>query len=218
MDSPALYVGLVAIGMFLIVRLGIIKSWFILKTLPGLLSGRMMYAMFPFGLSFLLGDLVASQPNYDGREPNLLILTLLIGPVFGFWFMYRPPKWIQPRWLQWLEREYGYCLPVLIEEAQKMNRWAWEARVRTRTGMQEWIDTVFIRRREDVDFAWQAEKLYLIEQQVVKRESYVVKPGMAIEGDVPVHRQNDIVLAREEIDAVVAVKNAKYRPDDKYIS
>jgi hypothetical protein len=205
-------VGVFPIGIFLLMRFGVLKSWFILKTLPGLLSGRMMYAALPFGISFLLGGIVASLPNYNGREPGLLNLTLLIGPVFGFWFMYRPPKWLKPGWLQWLEREYGYCLPVLIYEAQKMNRWQWEAQVRTRSGMQAWIDEVFTRRREDINFAWQAEKFYLIEQ-----ETDVIKPGMKVEGYVPAHRQEDVVLTREEIDAVVAVRNAQYRPDEKYM-
>ena len=209
MDSPALYVGLVAIGMFLVVRLGIIKSWFILKSVPGILSGRMMYAMFAFGLSFFLLHFIPLQPKYD----NLEILVLLIGPVLGFWFMYHPPRWIKPNWLQWLEQEYGYCLPILVEEAQTMNRWAWEAKVRTRAGMQEWIDDAFIRRREDVEFSWGAEKFYLIEQ-----ESDAIQPGMIVEGDIPAHRQDDSVITREEIDAVVAVRNAQYRPDDKYVS
>ncbi len=218
MNSPALYVGLFGIGMYLIIKTGAIKSWYVLKTLPGLLSGRMMYASFPFGLSFLLSDIVASQPNYNGREPGLLILVLLIGPVFGFWFMYRPPKWVKPGWLQWLEQEYGYCLPILIEEAQKMNRWTWEAKVRTRVGMQAWIDEVFTRRQKDVDFAWQAEKYFLVGQQIDKQKSYVLKPGMVIEGYVPVHRQDDIALTREGIDAVVSIQNAHYLKNYKFKS
>lgn len=146
-------VGVFPIGIFLLIRFGVLKSWYILKTLPGLLSGRMMYAALPFGISFLLSGIVASLPNYNGREPGLLNLTLLIGPVFGFWFMYRPPRWIKPSWLQWLEQEYGYCLPILITEAQKMNRWQWEAQVRNRAGMKAWIDDVFDHRREDIEFA-----------------------------------------------------------------
>ena len=218
MISPLILLGLVSTGMYLIVKTGSIKSWYILKTLPGLLSGRMAYAIFPFGLSFILSDIVVSLPNYNGREPGLLILALLIGPVFGFWFMYRPPKWIKPGWLQWLEQEYGYCLPILIQEAQKMNRWQWEARVRMQAGMQAWIDEVFVHRREDVDFAWQAEKYYLVEQQVVKKKTYGIKEGMEIEGYVPVHRQGDIVLTQKEIDTFFAANNHLYRPDDKYIS
>ena len=39
---------------FLVVRLGVIKSWFVLKPLPGLLSARMIYAALPLGLAFLV--------------------------------------------------------------------------------------------------------------------------------------------------------------------
>ncbi len=211
-------VGIVGVGIFVIVKLGLIKSWFILKTLPGLLSARMIYAAFPFGLSFLLAYLIASQPNYDGRTSNLMTFALLVGPIFGFWFMYRPPRWIKPNWLQWLEQEYGYCLPILIEEAQKMNRWTWEAKVRTRAGMQEWIDDIFIHRQEDLTLAWQAEKYYRVVQQTVKQKTYVIKAGMAIEDDVPIHRQDDIVLTQEEIDTFFASDNDQYRMADEYKS
>ena len=93
-----------------------------------------------------------------------------------------------------------------------MNRWRWEAQVRTRAGMQAWIDDVIAHRHEDVAFAWQAEKLRLIAQN-----TDVIKPGMRAEGDIPAHRQDDVVITREEIDAVVAVQNAQYRPDEKYM-
>ena len=211
-------VGIVGVGIFVIVKLGLIKSWFILKTLPGLLSARMIYAAFPFGLSFLLAYLIASQPNYDGRTSNLMTFALLVGPVFGFWFMYRPPRWIKPNWLQWLEQEYGYCLPILIEEAQKMNRWTWEAKVRTRSGMQEWIDDVFIRRQKDVDFAWQDEKVYLLDRQTDKEKTYGIVPGMEIKGYVPIHRQHDTVLTQADIDAVIPVRKSRYRIADEYKS
>lgn len=115
-----------------------------------------------------------------------------------------------------MEQEYGYCADILLEEAQRMDRWQWEMQVRTQVGMQAWIDAVFVCRQKDIDFAWKAEKFYLIEQQVVQRKSYVMKPGMTIESDVPVHRQGDITITREEIDEVVVVKNAQYRMDDKY--
>ncbi len=215
MSIVAFYVGVFPVGIFLLIRSGIFKSWFILKTLPGLLSARMFFAAFPIGVGFIGLSILPALPGYNPDAfPFTLLLAITIwgGPLIGFWFMYRPPKWLKPSWLQWLEQEYGYCLPILIEEAQKMNRWAWEAQVRTRSGMQAWIDDVFTHRREDVEFSWWAEKFYLIEQ-----ETDVIKPGMIVEGDIPAHRQDDIVITREEIDAVVAVRNAQYRPDEKYM-
>ncbi len=93
-----------------------------------------------------------------------------------------------------------------------MNRWRWEVQVRTRAGMQAWIDDVFTHRREDVEFAWQVEKFELIAQK-----TDVIKPGMNANGDVPAHRRYDVMITREEIDAVVAVQNAQYRPHEKYM-
>lgn len=211
--------GLLIFLFFLLVRLGIFKSWAILKTLPGLMSARMFYALLPMSLEFMVLSFLPAIPGYDSREAPFIWLLLIItggGPLLGFWFMYRPPKWIVPRWLRWLEQEYGYCADILLEEAQRMDRWQWEMQVRTQVGMQAWIDAVFVCRQKDIDFAWKAEKFYLIEQQVVQRKSYVMKPGMTIESDVPVHRQGDITITREEIDEVVVVKNAQYRMDDKY--
>lgn len=221
MGFLAFIFGIIPIGLFLLIRLSVFKSWFILKTLPGLLSARMFFAALPIGIG-LLGIMIL--PAFPGYSPDKFSFTLLSGifviggPLIGFWFMYHPPKWVKPSWLQWLEQEYGYCLSILIEEAQKMNRWAWEAQVRTQSGMQAWIDDVFTHRREDVDFAWKVEKFRLIERQVVKPEGYGIKSGMKIEGYAPVHRQHDIVLTQEEMDIVIPFRNAKYRIDDKYKS
>ncbi len=221
MSIVAFYVGVFPVGIFLLIRSGIFKSWFILKTLPGLLSARMFFAAFPIGVGFIGLSILPALPGYNPDTfPFTLLLAITIwgGPLIGFWFMYRPPKWLKPHWLQWLEQQYGYCLPILIEEAQKMNRWAWEAQVRTRSGMQTWVDEVFTRRREDVDFSWQAKKFYQVEQQLVQRKTYVFKAGMEIEGYVPIHRQDDIVLTQEEIDTFFAADNHLYRPDEKYTS
>jgi hypothetical protein len=213
MSTAAFGVGLFGVGMFLLVRTGIFKSWLILKTLPGLMSARMFYAAFPIGLGFLLLSFLPLHPYYDlNRQPftTLVLLFTWGGPLLGFWFMYRPPGWLQPKWVLWLEQEYGYCLFILIEEAQKMNRWVWESRVRTQTGLQVWIDEVFAHRQEDVDWLWQIEKSNLVIQQQVRREKYVIKAGMSIEGPVPSHRRNDITLSKEEMEKVTHAKNAPF--------
>ncbi|MDA0244542.1 MAG: hypothetical protein OT477_14080 [Chloroflexi bacterium] len=214
MIFAALGMGLLSMGMFLLVKTGIFKSWFVLKTLPGLFSARMFYMALPLGLSFMGLAILPALPNYVPDEMPYTLFAIVIvfgGPIVGFWFMGHPPKWLAPQWLQWLEQEYGYCVDILLEEAQKMNRWAWEAQVRTQEGMQVWIDEVVARRRKEVDFAWEVEKLYRVEQQILKRGHFVFKPGMKIEGVVPAHRQQDIALTREGIDEVFRYRNAPYR-------
>ena len=99
-------VGLVPLGIFLLVKSGLLKSWFILKRLPGLLSARMIYASFPFGLSFTLLTFVPMLPGYDPDVfPYSIILlgVLFIGPLLGFWFMYKASEWSRPKWLRCLE-------------------------------------------------------------------------------------------------------------------
>ena len=202
MSFAALAVGLFCIGIFLLVKTGIFKSWLILKTLPGLLSARMFYMAFPLGLGFAGLSILPAFPNYDPNQmPFTLFLFIAVcgGPLIGFWFMGHPPKWLAPKWLQWLEREYGYCVDILLEEAQKMNRWAWEAQVRTQEGMQAWIDEVVARRRKEVDLAWIEEKLYRLDQKFIQGKIRTIKAGMAIDGYIPVHRQQDAVLTQTDL-------------------
>ena len=204
-------VGAFAIGIFILVKSGLLKSWWIVKTLPGILSPRMVYATIPVGLGFILLSILPSLDNYNSSEfPFTLLLGIAVfgGPLVGFLLMYRPPKWLDPKWLQWLKSEYGYCLDILIEDAQQMNRWDWERQVRTRAGMQQWIDGIYEQHQEDIDFYWQYEKFTRVRAQLIKRKKYSIHAGMKVEGTIPAHRQGDDVLVREEIDAVVAVRNA----------
>ncbi|MBP8003105.1 MAG: hypothetical protein KA314_27090 [Chloroflexi bacterium] len=194
--------GLVLIGIFATVKMGFIKSWFILKTLPGLLSARMIYTALPLGLCFIFLAFVPMLPNYD---PDIFPFTYIAICIMWsalavwVWFMYKPPEWIKPEWLRWLEREYGYCIPILIEEAQKMNRWVWEAKVRKPEGLQAWIDDVFEHRSEEVEQAWLMYKIYLLHQQMVKDGQEESAIGVVIRNGIPKHRQHDAVVKREEL-------------------
>lgn len=202
MDVVVLAFSLMPIGMFFVIKTGLIKSWFIVKTLPGLLSSRMVYAALPMGVGFLVITIVTSLPNYDFEEIPYNVnffMAVCGGPIVGFWFMGHPPKWLAPKWLQWLEREYGYCVDILLEEAQKMNRWTWEAQVWTQAGMQAWIDEVVARRRKEVNLAWIEEKLYRLDQKFIQGKIGTIKAGMAIGGYIPIHRQHDTVLTQADL-------------------
>ena len=213
MSYTAFWVGVIPVGIFLLIKLGIVKSWFILETLPGLLSARMFYAALPVGLGFVFASFLPALPNYDPNANlyfSLLVIAFLGGPMIGFLFMYRPPNWLDPKWLQWLKEEYGYCLPLLIENAQQLNRWDWEWQVRTQAGMQSWIDSVYKQHKEDIDFAWQIEKKNRVSWQNQKKGLFSIRAGMKIEGYIPIHRQGDDVLIKEELDAVIAYQNEKF--------
>jgi hypothetical protein len=190
--TPVWVVAGVFMVIFLIVRLGLIKSWFILKTLPGLLSARMFYAMLPLSL-FFVGLGISALFPYENVDKGAQAVIFASFPllVLMFLFMIWPPRFIQPGWLRWLEREYGYCLDILVKEGQKMDRWEWEDRVRTRAGMQAWIDEVFARRRAEIDQRWVATRTELLFAEAESRGSHVIEFGARIESHVPQHRQQE---------------------------
>jgi hypothetical protein len=116
----------------------------------------------------------------------------------GFLYMMWPPRLIKPRWLQWLEKEYGYGLDILVEEAQKMGRWRWEARVHDQQGLESWAQEVLRRRQQDMDEAWAS---WLTHQACQKGERMFrkyrgnVPPDRLLDPykliDVPEHRNED---------------------------
>ena len=113
--------------------------------------------------------------------------------------MYRPPRWLVPRWLRWLEDEYIYCLDILIEEARKMNRWQWEAKVRTQEGMQAWVNRAIDENRAEVEDRWERYKLYLYEEQITSQGIYELNPGVIDPASLPIHRQGDGIVSEEDI-------------------
>jgi hypothetical protein len=210
-DIPVtLIIASLMIGLFLLVRSGLFKSWYILETLPGLLSARMIYAAFASGLFFLYLYLLPYIPGWDPDNVNIWFLLIFFFSVLPLYFMYRPPFWVVPEWVKWLEREYGYCLDILIEEARLMGRWTWEIEVMTRAGMQAWIDDVFTRRQKDVDEYWKQAKVWLMRQQRNQEGIHYLKPGTLSPEYTPQHRLHDREVSEEEIIEVVRLKNSKY--------
>ena len=183
-------IGIFFIGVFLVVRLGMIKSWFILKTLPGLLSARMIYAFLPGGLFFIALGIAAMTPtNTLDEGVNLIIYLSFPFIALALLCLVWVPNWVKPNWLQWLEREYGYCLDILIEEGQQMNRWEWEGKVRTQEGMQAWIDEVFARRRSEVDRRWKEFRKTLLWEQAHAEGRSWLGVDEKIKGYIPKHRR-----------------------------
>ncbi|MCP4538856.1 MAG: hypothetical protein GY832_17110 [Chloroflexi bacterium] len=185
---PVWFFSAALLGAFLLVRLSIIKSWFILKPLPGLLSAQMIYAAFPLGVAFLILGLGGMFHDSIFYKVGLEVFFLLV--FASFLFMIRPPRWVKPRWLRWLEYEYSYCLDILIKEARVMGRWNWGAQVSTRVGLEQWVESVVKRHRQEIDERWEIVREYRLVDQLTdafmqgkpKIEDYVVP-------NVPEHRR-----------------------------
>jgi hypothetical protein len=180
------------ICLYLIIWLGWIKSWYILVPLPGKFSSSAVYALLPIGLAFSMLMIAAMFFPTEARTKLDVwsVLFLLLGGV-GLVFIFWCPRWLKPPWVRWLEREYGYCLDVLIDEARKVNRWEWESAVQTREGMQSWVDGVFLQRRMDIDRCWEEERKRLLWKQARAERRYWLGWGEEIKGFVPEHRQEE---------------------------
>ena len=198
-------VSLGAVGAYVVIRLGCFKSWYILVPLPGRLGPAMFYALPAFGLGFtvLLLSAVFQVPNPAQHNPWFTAFLILEG--VGLLFMTWPPSWIKPRWVRWLEREYGYGLHILLEDARAMGRWRWETRVRTRQGLEDWAQEVLEERREDMYWAWRD----WVDWQVVRRMRRERKKKLATIEQymipyVPEHRKADyehyLNMERESIE------------------
>ena len=151
--------GLLATLPYVIARIGLIESWYILEPLPGLLSGSMVYGSAAWGLGFAAMAVTDRLPARslsarNWRGFSALMLFGLLGFVLTVW----QPSWLKPRWVRWLEYEYGYCPDIMIAEARKMGRWVWEEQVRTRAGMKRWAQDVVAMHRKEIDERWEHER------------------------------------------------------------
>ncbi len=192
---------IVIVGISILVRTGITKSWAILETLPGLLAPRMIYAAFPIAL-FLLAILLIQfvYPDfrlYDDLPYFVATSIIVLWAVSIFYFMWFPPWWIKPAWIRRWETEYDYALPIFVEEARKLGRWTWEKQVWKAEGMASWIDGVFEKRGEDLDSLWLLYKLHRVHEQVIgqKTDHILTDPyyyvGKTIERPFPHHRRHE---------------------------
>ncbi|MCP4539416.1 MAG: hypothetical protein GY832_19945 [Chloroflexi bacterium] len=190
--------GLVPICLYAIIWLGWIKSWYILLPLPGKFNSSAVYALLPWGLAFVALWLSAIFPAPDPTDLTIWSYLFMILVGVGLLFIIWCPSWLKPSWVRWLEREYGYGLHILLEEARAIGRWQWEARVRTRAGLESWVQEILEEREEDMHRAWRGWVTYQVSPNIEKaQEEY----GMDIPLDqyvelrqipyVPEHRKED---------------------------
>ncbi|MCP4535614.1 MAG: hypothetical protein GY832_00535 [Chloroflexi bacterium] len=212
--------GMLPITLYVIVRVGLIKSWYILEPLPGLLSGTMVYGAPMFGLGFIAIALLAMLPVESGDIVGYGIFFICMSfGMAGFVLAAWQPRWLKPWWVQWLEYEYGYCLDILIKEARAMGRWNWEAQVSTRANFEQWVDSVVERHRQEIDERWEIVREYRLVDQLTDAfmqgkptiEDYVVP-------NVPEHRrvQEEVRLEEKAVRLREYANSGYFRPTSDF--
>ena len=143
--SMAFLFGLIIGTIFLILgtlmHSGAYKTWYLG---PHIFPPQaVVYATIPVGIAFvILAIMVLFAPNFD-PDTNGFMVTFCVLPIilFGFILAIWRPRWIKPRWVNWLEDNYSDQLHILIENARQNPR-AWEKQVSTQEGLEAWAKSV----------------------------------------------------------------------------
>lgn len=135
-------VGFLVIGIY--IRIGGFKTLFLAKGIPVLMPRAIQNIFIFLGLILILLVLTGTLvPTIQMRQN---ILLWVIGPLFisSLVIAVRNPRWLRPRWLAYLEDEYGSVMWKLLEEASKDAR-GWSQRVRTQKGLERWAEETRIK-------------------------------------------------------------------------
>lgn len=102
-----------------------------------------IYGLIPFGFAGLELCIITLLPYHLSPDVIGAIITLLVLPttLLGFILAVWRPRWVRPRWVRWLEDNYGDRIHTLIVAARKDSQ-AWEERVATQEGLEEWAREV----------------------------------------------------------------------------
>jgi hypothetical protein len=137
--------GTVFLTYGILIRLGILKYWFIARYIPGAFPAVLPYAIIPGGIGFTIIALAAFFP---GPEKTRNVFGIGTAVVFlGLVVATFRPGFLKPKWLRWLESRYTHLtINLLVEEARKLGWWEWQKRVWTQEGLEQWVEETLRKR------------------------------------------------------------------------
>jgi hypothetical protein len=116
------------------------KAFFLVKGIPVLMPRAVQNMFIPIGITLIIWE-IATSNLFPTTEMRANVFRYVGGPaliitwILGVW----NPRWLRPRWLNYLEDEYGSIMWVLLDEARK-DVPGWSQRVRTQAGLEEWAE------------------------------------------------------------------------------
>jgi hypothetical protein len=132
--------GLGSLLLGISIRAGKYKTWWLIKSTP-IVPVAAAYIGIPFSIPLFVLALSAFLPDLHARRRALDIMgvSLVAVSILAIW----RPRWLAPKWLLWLEDNHADIIyPLLQKEARKMGGQAWESRVRTQAGLEQWVAEV----------------------------------------------------------------------------
>ncbi|MFZ5915890.1 MAG: hypothetical protein ACOYZ7_03060 [Chloroflexota bacterium] len=132
-------IGLVALSFGLYIRAGGFKAWYLIEGESiHVRSETLRNILIPLGVTFMVWAIAWSDLISDTKVGNK-IFGYVVMPMFVACIVLSVwnPRWLRPRWLVYLEEEYGTVMWRLLDEARKNPR-EWEQQVRTKEGLEQW--------------------------------------------------------------------------------
>jgi hypothetical protein len=109
-----------------------------------------VYGVIPFGIAAIEMCVIVIFSPYLGPDTTGWVMVFIVGPtlVFGYILAFWRSRWIKPSWVNWLEENYTREELVILIAAARWDPKAWEERVSTQAGLEEWAKEV-IKRPKD---------------------------------------------------------------------
>ncbi len=108
--------GLVFIGLGVVARIGAWKKWY-------WQSRASAYGYIPLGSLFILYSFYTPIRNFLGTYDWLFPVSFALVLGLGIWLSVRPPSFIKPTWVRWVEKHPAYIIEAMSASAKKSNEW-----------------------------------------------------------------------------------------------
>jgi hypothetical protein len=125
--------GLIFIGMGGAVQLGLWKKWYWRS------QGR-AYGYIPVGLLFILYSFNSQAQQKLGANYWLFNVAFGALAVLSVWLFFRPPNFMKPAWVRWVEAYPPDVYKAMRETAQ--NDPDWDKHMSSPEAVDEWVRTL----------------------------------------------------------------------------
>jgi hypothetical protein len=122
--------GIIFIGIGIVVRLGLWKGWY-WRSRGG------VYGYIPMGIVFILYSYISEIREIGGTIYYGYTAIFLIFIGLTLYFSLRPPNWIKPRWVKWIERYPKHVVDKMRESASEKDA-DWKSYVTDEESVDKW--------------------------------------------------------------------------------
>jgi hypothetical protein len=121
--------GVFFLAIGLAARLSIWKGWFWRQQ-------RMVYGYIPLGLLLIVYSF--NEQAKAGLGPNYLVFQILTGLmlVIGAWWTARPPAFVKPDWVRWVEAHPKRVIDAMAQAVKKGESWG--EKVKSKETVDAW--------------------------------------------------------------------------------